>query len=56
MANDLSYILKKSSCDTHVVKDVQPMTLTILLKDTVVTLHQLHPPPSNLLRPPIFYY
>jgi hypothetical protein len=32
------------------------MTLTIPLKDIVITLHQLHPLPSGLIPPPIFYY
>jgi hypothetical protein len=32
------------------------MTLTIFLEDTIVALHHLHPPPSNLVPPLIFYY
>ncbi len=30
------------------------MTPTIPSKGTIVVLHQLHPPPSNLVSPPIF--
>jgi hypothetical protein len=40
----------------HGVKALQSMTPTILSKDIVVTLCKLHPPPSNLVFPPIFYY
>jgi len=29
---------------------------TIPSEDTVATLHQLHPPPSNFVLPPSFYY
>jgi hypothetical protein len=32
------------------------MTLVIPLKDTIVVLHQLHFPSSNLVFPLIFYY
>ncbi len=30
--------------------------LTMSLENIVVALHQLHPPPSNLVLPTIFYY
>jgi hypothetical protein len=40
----------------HVAKALQPMTSAIPLENIVVNLHQLHPPPSNLIFPPIFYY
>jgi hypothetical protein len=40
----------------HTAIILQPITLAILLKDTVVALRQLHPPPSNLVLPPIFDY
>jgi len=32
------------------------MTLIILSKDIIVTLHQLHPLPFDLVFPPIFNY
>jgi hypothetical protein len=32
------------------------MTLSILSEDTVVALRQLHPPPLDLVLPPIFDY
>jgi len=32
------------------------MTLAIPSKDTIVALYQLHPSPSDLIPPPIFYY
>jgi hypothetical protein len=32
------------------------MTLIIPSKNIIATLHQLHPPPSNLVPPPYFDY
>jgi hypothetical protein len=32
------------------------MMVTILSKDTIVTLHHLHPLPSNHVLPFVFYY
>jgi hypothetical protein len=40
----------------HATRAFKPMILAIISKDTVTTLHQLHPPFSNLVLPPIFYY
>jgi hypothetical protein len=49
-------ILGKTSEYNHTTKALQPMTPIIFSKDIVVALHQLQPPPSNLVLPPIFYY
>ncbi len=48
--------LMRASEHNHVAKVLHPMTPTIYSKDTVVTLHYLHPPPLNLVPPPIFDY
>ncbi len=39
-----------------IAKALQPMTLIIPSKNIIATLHQLHPPPSNLVPPPYFDY
>jgi hypothetical protein len=48
--------LRRASEYSYAAKILQPMTLIIPLEDTVATLHQLHPPPLDLVLPPIFYY
>jgi hypothetical protein len=40
----------------RVANVVQPMMVTILLKDTIVTLHQLHPLPLDHVLPLTFNY
>ncbi len=40
----------------NVARIIQPITPAIPLKDTMAALRQLHPPPSNLVPPPIFDY
>ncbi len=48
--------LRKVDEYSHVARAPQPMTVAIPLKDTIATLHQLHPLPSYLVPLPIFYY
>jgi hypothetical protein len=49
-------ILRRASEYSRVGKTFQPMTPAFPLDDTIVALHHLHPPPSNLVFPPIFGY
>ncbi len=49
-------ILGKFGEYSHATRTFQPMKPTIFSKDTVVALHQLHPPLFDLVPSPIFYY